>query len=124
MGMMTITRGLAVGIVLAAAALGLASPASAEPLSGNYTATVTASSGALLTRIGETIPLIFTPCGPDCTHMADPGEPTVDKDLQRQGDTWTKTNEGVGCTTTVNGNLVLTVDCGNSTTVYQLTKNG
>ena len=43
--MMAITRGLAAGVVLAGAAFGFASPASAAPLSGTYTATTTDGEG-------------------------------------------------------------------------------
>jgi hypothetical protein len=69
--MMTVTRGLAAGVVLAGAAVGLAGPASAEPLSGTYSATFNSSSGEMQTRAGD----------------------TTDKDLHLLGSLWTAVME-------------------------------
>jgi hypothetical protein len=91
--MMTVTRGLAAGVVLAGAAVGLAGPASAEPLSGTYSATFNSSSGEMQTRAGDTLTFVLTPCGPDCTHLANPSEPSTDKDLHLLGSLWTAVME-------------------------------
>lgn len=64
-----ITRIAATAAVLAGAAVGLASPASAEPLQGTYTAEVIASDGSASPLTNS--PWVFTPCGPDCTRAAD-----------------------------------------------------
>lgn len=88
---MTITRGLAVGVVLAGAAVGLAAPASAEPLNGTYTETVTDNGGSMV-RTGATIDWILTPCGPDCTHIQQTAADNPwDTDVHLQGNTWSGT---------------------------------
>ncbi len=60
---MKIVYALSVG-VLVAAALGSAGVASADPLTGSYTATVTGTIGDYLGA--PVITWVFTPCGPDC----------------------------------------------------------
>ena len=128
---MTITRRLAVGVVLAGAAVGLASPASAEPPSGNYTATVTTGNPAIDLNIGDTVPVTFTPCGSDCTHLQLGEIEAFQSDLHLQGDAWTgtrTTNTGDHvCTYTMDSKVsVLTSDCPGyrSAIAYALTKNG
>jgi hypothetical protein len=107
---MTITRKLAVGAVLVGAAIGLAGTASADPLSGNYTGTVTDGGGHY--REGKTATWTFTPCGPDCTRLGGPTA-TEPLELHLQGDTWTGNNPGSSCTTTIDNNsLVSTRACG------------
>jgi hypothetical protein len=76
----------AVGGVILTAAIGFASPASAEPPSGNYTATVTDGGGRM--KVGGTQSVIFTPCGPDCAHIQKAPGIT---DLHLQGTTWAGT---------------------------------
>ncbi|WP_156744167.1 hypothetical protein [Mycobacterium sp. 1164985.4] len=128
---MEITRGLAVGIVVTGAAIGLAGPASAEPPSGSYTATVTTGNPAIDLNVGDTVPLIFTPCGADCTHLQLGAIEAFQSDLHWQGDTWigtrtTETGDHV-CTYSMNSDIsVLTSDCPGyrSAIVYGLTKNG
>jgi hypothetical protein len=106
---------------MAAAAVGLAGPASADPLSGSYTATVIEGGMA-----GFHKTLVATPCGANCTHL----EGTAPVDLHLQGDSWTGTrptrDPDVTCTVTVNStSLVETDECGSSgVTRWQLTKNG
>jgi hypothetical protein len=121
--MIIIARGLAAGAVLAGAAVGLASPASAEPPSGEYTATVI---DGLKLSAGKSEPATLTQCGADCTHLQ-LGQ--IGSDLHPQGDSWSGAfNAGYGdCTFTVdNTSLVLTEQCGAPFPVsnhYQLTKN-
>lgn len=98
-----------VGVALSTA-IALASPASAEQLSGTYTATVT--DGGQLIGPGATKTAIFTPCGPDCLNLQmNPGV----SDLHLQGNIWAGTYDlpGVGtCSYTLdNTSLVLTEDC-------------
>src|SRR4051812_10687704 len=66
--MITINRGLVAGVVLAGAALGLASPASAGPPSGSYLGTVTEARGEGA-QVGGTLTLALNPCGPDCVTI-------------------------------------------------------
>lgn len=49
-------RGSAVGVVLSGAAVRVAVPAWAEPLSGSYTATVTRGNPAIDLNVGDTCP--------------------------------------------------------------------
>ena len=117
-----ITRGMAVGVVLAGAALGLASPASADPLSGSYNSTVTDGGGMLVP--GSKSIAVLTPCGADCTHIKK-GE--IESDLHPQGPTWNGTFAGgrAGTLSLDPGSLILTaVDDGGFTVVWALTKNG
>lgn len=127
-------RGSAVGVVLVSAAVGLAIPASAEPPSGAYTATVISSSNPMVgMNGGDTVPATLTPCGPDCTHIQLGARDSFQSDLRLQGNTWTGTRiagrDGTGgtCTFTLdNSSLVLTDDCPATPSIiqYQLTKNG
>lgn len=113
---MTIIRGLAVVAVLAGAAVGLAGPASAEPLSGDYTATVIDGGGGY--REGKTATWTFAPCGPDCTQGG-VGE------LHLQDGMWTGDQPGTSCNTAIDASsLVMTRTCGNARVVWQLVKNG
>lgn len=97
----------------------------AEPLEGNYTATVT--DGGQRAPEGSTKPVVFTPCGPGCTRMA---MPPGTADLRLQGTTWSGTYslEGVGtCTFTVEANTLDTTEQCPSFDLnvrYALTKNG
>jgi hypothetical protein len=92
---MTITRRLAVCGVLLGAAIGWASPASAEALSGSYTRTIIDGGG--LFRNGATDEESFTPCGPDCTHMQIAGN-EGGHDFHLQGNNWVNTDAGYICT--------------------------
>jgi hypothetical protein len=92
--MNTITRGLAVGAVLACAAIGLAGPASAEPFDGPYLITVTDGHG--IVPNGDKQGVFTSSCGPDCTTL-NAGEWTVDARLQ--GNAWSGvTSEGLTLT--------------------------
>jgi hypothetical protein len=119
--MMKIKRGMAVGVVLAGAAVGLASPASADPLSGSYTETATGGSFPGLIRT-----FIATACGADCAHLE--WNTGTAGDLHPQGNTWTGTRipPDVTCTYTVDmKSLVANDECGPlGNTRWQLTKNG
>jgi hypothetical protein len=121
---MTITRRLAVGVVLAGAAIGLAGPASADPLSGSYTETVVSGGFPGLTRT-----FIATACGPDCAHL-EWSVPGIAGDLHPQGDSWAGTRNtlepDIPCAVTINmKSLVETDECGSlGNTHWQLTRNG
>jgi hypothetical protein len=81
---MAFTRGLAVGVALAGAAVGLASPASAELTDGTYEMKYLAVPGP------PPITVVFTSCGDGCksSQVVGPYEPLV---FHLQGDTWTAT---------------------------------
>ena len=122
---MVITKSLAtcaLAASAASAALGLAGPASAEPLNGSYTETVT---GGLPLKRGVTYEVNLTPCGPDCTHWQITGAPQG-FDMHLQGNRWTNPDGNVsfdkdsleGTTTTTNNNGMT------ATNTFLLTKNG
>ncbi len=118
--MRTITRGLATGIVLAGAAVGLASPASADPVDGSYTATMLDGGG--VKKDGSTTTFTLTSCGPDCINLnTGSGSPF---DLRRQGNVWVGPVET--CTWSLdNSSLVITRTCPDQPNiVIGLTKNG
>jgi hypothetical protein len=118
---MTTMRIAGLVAVLASAAVGLAGPASAEPLSGDYTGTVTDGGGHY--REGKTATWTFTPCGPDCSRLGAPTAPEP-LELHVQGNTWTGSHSN-GCTTAIDINsLVMTRECGKARVVWQLAKNG
>lgn len=119
--MMTITQGLAVAAVLAGAAVGLAGPASADPVDGSYTATMIDGGGIKKDGSMATFTLTSS-CGPDCINLnTGSGSPF---DLHRQGNAWTGTVEA--CTWTLdNSSLVITRACPDQPNiVIGLTKNG
>jgi hypothetical protein len=117
---MMITRGMAVGVVLAAAALGLAGPASADPLSGPYKATAT--EGGLGMETGTVSTWTFSPCGADCTHLHTGGG--IETDLHLQDNVWTGA-DNKGCFASLdNSSLVYTVACPSGRIVFQLSKGG
>jgi hypothetical protein len=112
----TIVRGLAAGTVLAGATVGLAAPASAGPLDGAYTATITqatpAGQGA---DPGKTMSVILSDCGPDCTKFLSSANAFVG-DLRLQGNIFagsvTSGKSGMVCNATLdNGSLYLVIDC-------------
>jgi hypothetical protein len=89
--MITFIRGLAIGVVAAGAAVGLASPALAEPLGGSFLATITDVNPVWdMARPGDAMDVTLTPCGVDCTMFAAPRVPQPwSTDLHLQGNTWT-----------------------------------
>ncbi len=89
--MITITRGLATGIVLAGAAVGLASPAAADAFDGPYLITVTNGRGVV--NDGSKQGVFTSPCGPDCTSF---NAGTWSADMRLQGNAWNgTTSEGL-----------------------------
>jgi hypothetical protein len=76
------TRGLAVSVALAGAAVGLASPASAELTDGTYQMAYLANPGP------APITVVFTPCGDGCKSSKVVG-PYEAQEFHLQGDTWT-----------------------------------
>jgi hypothetical protein len=95
---MTITRGLAVAVLLACSAVGFAGPASAQPLSGSYFV-----ASEVLQDGGFT--WVFTSCGSDCVSEK-PGN-----QLRRQGTVWVGTTNS-GCVTSIDENsLAGTYQC-------------
>jgi hypothetical protein len=110
---MAFTRGLAVGVALAGAAVGLASPASAELTDGTYQLTYLTNPDPTPKTV------VITSCGADCKRFQIPG-PYEPLDYHLQGDTWTATGAD-GNTQTINNNtLAGTI----STWAVQLTKTG
>jgi hypothetical protein len=123
------TRDLAVGILVAGAAVGLASPASAEPI-GSYTATVTTGNPTIDLKVGDVVAVSFTPCGPGCAHLQIGRQDSFQSDLRLHGEKWvgsraSSTGEHI-CTYTMDIDVsVLTSDCPGyrSAIVYALEKN-
>ncbi|ODQ87298.1 hypothetical protein BHQ18_24310 [Mycolicibacterium flavescens] len=108
---------MAAGGIAVVAALGLAVPAVAEPLSGTYTATI--GDGATMTQTW-----VFTPCGADCTSL-DIGGGAPAKEMRLQGNTWswTQTSDGVPCTTTIDAaSLAGMTGCGGMTFPVRLSR--
>jgi hypothetical protein len=91
--MITVIRGIAVGAFFAGAAVGLASPAYAEPLSGTYTATATGDDGSTANANW-----VLTPCGADCLTLN--WGVSSPEEMHRQGSIWTST-DSKGCITTM-----------------------
>jgi hypothetical protein len=87
--MKTVTRAAVAGVATIAA-VGLAAPASAEPLSGNYTETILDNGGRMSIKNGGFSAWVLTPCGPDCTHIHQIDNPW-DADVHLQGNTWSGT---------------------------------
>lgn len=125
---MMITRGLVFSAVLSGLAVWLASPASAEPLSGSYTGTITAVNPAGQgANVGQTTTFTLTPCGPDCTTMAAPNVNVPwATDLHLQGNTWTgHANQAGDCALTLDNNsLAFTTVCPSVTIHQVLIRNG
>ena len=108
---MTILRGVAVGVVLAGAAVGLAAPASADLTDGTYQMTYLAVPGP------EPRTMVVTSCGAGCKHMQIPG-PYTAVEYHLQGDTWTAPADD-GYPKTIDNN---TLAGSASTWGFQLTK--
>jgi hypothetical protein len=70
----------ALAAVMAGAAVGLASPASAELLDGTYDQT---------NPDGHTVAVVFTSCGADCKHADYPGTSAPQREYHLKGNTWT-----------------------------------
>lgn len=121
--LMRITLGITVAALTACTAVGLASPASAEPLSGSYNGILIDGTGEVLNP--KPVSLNFVPCGPDCTHMKTPSQAI---DLHLQGTAWVARYDwnGSPCTITLDGNgSVLEDVCPNEQSMrMSLTKNG
>lgn len=102
--------------LLTTASIGLAGPASAEPLSGTYTALFSGNNGS-----SQTMTWTFTPCGPDCTTM-DNG-----RELHLQNGIWsgsTPGTDGIVCSTTIDAaTLSGTHGCGFMTFNFHMTRN-
>jgi hypothetical protein len=81
---MTLIRALLAVAISAAATIGPAAPASAEPLSGPYTRTITDKSGGPF-HIGGQTPWILGPCGPSCLHIHQAVDPEWATDVHLQG---------------------------------------
>ncbi len=114
---MKIYRAVAVGSVLFAAALGWAGPASAEPLDGAYSITVTDGDGVVDVGTGQGV--FATPCGPDCTHFIGP---TWSADGHLLGNSWSVTRSGGSTLTFDQNSLAGTIVGGGHVLQVQLTK--
>jgi hypothetical protein len=121
--MKVLTRGLAVAAVLSGAAVGLASPASAEPPSGSYTATMI-DAGQSGKQVGSTTIWTMSTCGPDCTHVQTTS--AGGHDFHLQDNTWIQADSSGDCKATIdNTSLVWTLACPDQPNVIVgLTKNG
>lgn len=121
--MSIVTKGVVVGIALAGASIGLASPASAAPLEGSYNGILIDGAGQVLNS--APIGLSFAPCGPDCTNLTTPSQ---NIDMHLQGATWVATYDwgGTPCTITVDaGATVLDDVCPNEQPMrMSLTRTG
>jgi hypothetical protein len=113
--MKAITRGIAVGIVLAGTVIGLAGPASADELNGSYT-----QAGGF----AGTTQVTFSPCGPDCLRRTTEGSGVV-RQFQRHGNTWVSADDIPGVVTIdINTLQESTVFPDGTPLTQQLTKNG
>lgn len=104
--------------IWAGTVVGLASPASAEALTGPYTAVI--GNGP---TINET--WTFTPCGPGCTNLT-MGNQAV-RQLHLEGSTWkwSENQDGVMCITTIDSTTLAGLfGCVPMTLPLQLTKAG
>jgi hypothetical protein len=117
-------------VALAAAALWMAGPASAEPAAGVYTATVTQATPPHIVNVGQKMDVILTSCGPDCTKFMTSSETAWFGDLHLQGGSWTGPVQNakmpVNCNVTLDDaaqNLVLNCPADGETVTYAMTKN-
>jgi hypothetical protein len=113
-------RASAVAVVIAGSAVGLAGPASADPLGGTYTAEIRGD----VSPMTETQTWVFTPCGPDCTNLSI-GEGFPVREMHLQGNTWAAIPYGDGgtCSTTIdNTTLAGETGCAPMSFHVQLTK--
>jgi hypothetical protein len=118
--MKSIRSTVAVAAAVCGVAVVLAGPASADPLSGAYTATAT--EGGLGMDTGTVSAWTFSPCGADCTHLHTGGG--IETDLHLQDNVWTGA-DNKGCFGSLdNGSLVYTVVCPDGRIVFQLRKGG
>jgi hypothetical protein len=92
-------RGLAIGVVLAGCAIGLAGPASADLTDGTYQMTYLADPGPPPATI------VFTSCGDGCKSSQVVG-PYDAQDFHLQGDTWTAPRPNGSLETIDNNTLV------------------
>ena len=110
---MTFPRGLAVGVVLAGAAVGLASPASAELVDGTY------QLRYLVDPSPTPDTVVVTSCGAGCKRVQISG-PYAPSDYHLQGNTWTAASEA-GSPITIDNNTLAGSANGHD---YQLVKVG
>jgi hypothetical protein len=127
--MITIARGLAVGVVVTGAALGMASPTSAAPPTGSFVASVTESRGDIAAPVGSTLTLTLISCGPACVTVGTPkSRAPWQSDLHLQGNTYTGTRttpNGSNCALTLDSNATnFAQDCGDVYMRYQLSRSG
>lgn len=127
---MIILRWLAASAALVVVAVGLAGPASADPLSGTYTATVTQATdtsgfGPPPIAAGDQLTWLLSPCGPDCTRVEVADRPKHALDLQAQGESWSGGPNAIGCSKTIDpGAATATEVCKSWIINYALTNNG
>ena len=85
---MKTTRIATLAAVMAAAAVGLASPASADLLDGSYERTGDGPPGSLFAEVT----VVVTPCGAGCKNLAGTLKSDEVVQMHLQGQTWTGTN--------------------------------
>ncbi|MEB3052232.1 hypothetical protein KV112_21255 [Mycolicibacter sp. MYC123] len=99
--------------LMVSAAIATVSDATAQPLSGIFTAKMI--DGGDMYQRGSTTTFTMTPCGRDCTHL-DTGKGTR-SDLRLRGTAWSgpfgvSASTGAPCTAVLDGfSLVLTEHC-------------
>lgn len=117
--MVGVLRAMAVGVAVTAAALGLAGPASADPVAGSYTGTMIDGAGRY--ENGSTSAASLTACGPDCFRIQ---MGSASRDLIREGGVWIA-REGDCSYSLDNASLVYTLQCADRPpAVVGLTLNG
>lgn len=112
------TSGLAISAVLVCAAVGFASPASAQLGEGSYTWTITGGG-----PVGLHSNWVLNSCDQKCMTIHFSNGETMDVHLQ--GNAWTGTGSFNGCAYTIdNGSLAGSQNCPDGTsTKFQLTIN-
>ena len=116
---MPIARRAAVAAAFAGAVIGLAGPASAQLTEGSYTSTTVGGDFA-----GVHTQWTLSSCGQNCMTIRFSNGDTMD--LHLQGNAWTGTDSGPGCTYSLDNNsLAGHQNCPSGSSYdWQLTKDG
>lgn len=102
---------------VACAAVGLAGPAAADPVDGQYNAMMIGGNNGK--EVGSTVVWGINGCGPDCVHLATSG-PGVD--LHREGPLWRGAGAD-GCNwSMMNDSLYVSITCPDSDYVIGMTR--
>lgn len=118
------------GTVAAAAAIGVASPASAEPAEGMYVATITNVVPPGIAEVGGTMNAMLASCGPGCVRFMTSSETAWFGDFTPQGASWTGPLQNAitasdGCFGTLDdAATTFVINCGPEAVTYALAKTG